>query len=314
MEKEMSYSAGGSEQYASRRGFLSGLALAGGSLFLGGSGAALAAVLEERSAPLLKIGLLTDLHYAEKTTAGNRHYRDSLLKIRPAVEHFNKVKADFAVELGDFVDEAPTLEEELGYVSRIEAEFSRFKGDRHYVLGNHCVSRLKKEEVLASCGQRKKAKRAYYSFDRGGLHFVVLDACFRADGVSYGRKNFEWTDTEIPPAERKWLADDLRKSGKPTVVFTHQRLDVGGSYGVKSAAKVRKILEEDGEVLAVFQGHNHVNDHKVIGSVHYVTLAALIEGPFSKGNNAWSVLEAYPGGVLKVDGFHHQGDYSLPRG
>ena len=74
---------------------------------------------------------------------------------------------------------------------------------------------------------------------------------------------------------------------------------------------MRKILEDSGRVLAVFQGHNHVNDHKVIGGVHYVTLAALIEGALSKGNNAWSVLEVYPGGVLKVDGFHHQEDYSL---
>ena len=40
-------------------------------------------------------------------------------------------------------------------------------------------------------------------FDRGGFHFVVLDACFRSDGVPYGRKNFKWTDTKIPPAERK---------------------------------------------------------------------------------------------------------------
>ena len=313
MEKKIRYPAGGGEPSGSRREFLAGVALAGGSLFLGGSGSALAAVLEEKSEPLLKIGLLTDLHYAEKATAGNRHYRDSLRKIRPAVDHFNRMKADFVVELGDFVDEAPTLEEELNYVAKIEAEFSRFKGDRHYVLGNHCVSRLKKEEFLSSCGQRKKAKRAYYSFDRGGLHFVILDACFRADGVSYGRKNFKWTDTEVPPAERKWLADDLKKAAKPAVVFIHQRLDVGGSYGVRSAAKVRKILEDSGKVLAVFQGHNHVNDHKVIGSVHYVTLAALIEGAFSKGNNAWSVLEAYPDGVLKVDGFHHQSDYSLPR-
>jgi alkaline phosphatase len=261
----------------------------------------------------LKIGLLTDLHYADKATAGSRHYRDSLLKIRPAVDHFNKVKADFTVELGDFVDEAPTLEKEFDYLRKIEAEFARFKGDRHYVLGNHCVSRLKKDEFLSSCGQRKKSKRAYYSFDRGGFHFVVLDACFRADGVPYGRKNFKWTDTEIPPEERKWLESDLKKTGKPTIVFAHHRLDVGGSYGVRSAAKVRKIFEESGRVLAVFQGHNHVNDHKTIASVHYVTLAALIEGAFSKKNNAWSVLEVHPDGALKLDGFHHQSDYQIPK-
>jgi len=48
--------------------------------------------------------------------------------------------------------------------------------------------------------------------------------------------------------------------------------------------------------------------------VHYVTLAALIEGAFSKGNNAWGVLEAHPEGVLKIDGFHQQSDYSLAKG
>ena len=109
MQKNDRSTAYGSRGFVSRRGLLAGAALAGGSLFLGPGGAALGRVLAERSRPLLKIGLITDLHYAEKATAGNRHYRDSLLKIRPAVDHFNGVKADFAVELGDFVDEAPTL-------------------------------------------------------------------------------------------------------------------------------------------------------------------------------------------------------------
>ena len=300
-----------SHHFASRRTFLAGTALGCGALVLGSQDLASCCAGEKEASPALKIGLLSDLHYAEKAKAGSRHYRDSLRKLRPAVDHFIKVKADFAVELGDFVDEAPSLKEELSYLGKIEAEFARFKGDRHYVLGNHCVSRLKKEEFLSNCGQRRKAKRGYYSFDRSGFHFVVLDACFRSDGVPYGRKNFKWTDTEIPPAERKWLAADLKKNARPTIVFAHQRLDVGGSYGVKSAAEVRKILEGSGRVLAVFQGHNHVNDHKLIGGVHYVTLAALIEGALAEGNTAWSVLEVYAGGLLKLDGFHHQEDYSL---
>ena len=190
-----------SKHLDSRRSFLRGTALGCGALLLGREGSPICHAGEIEAEPVLQIGLLSDLHYADKATAGNRHYRDSLRKLRPAVDHFNKVKADFAVELGDFVDEAPSLKEELSYLEKVEAEFARFKGDRHYVLGNHCVARLKKEEFLSNCGQRRKAKRAYYSFDRGGFHFVVLDACFRADGVPYGRKNFKWTDTEIPPEE-----------------------------------------------------------------------------------------------------------------
>ena len=50
------------------------------------------------------------------------------------------------------------------------------------------------------------------------------------------------------------------------------------------------------------------------GSGKSTTLAALIEGAHSKGNNAWSVLEAHPEGVLKIDGFHQQSDYRLAKG
>ena len=49
-------------------------------------------------------------------------------------------------------------------------------------------------------------KKSYYSFDSGKFHFIVLDSCFRSDGQPYGRKNFEWTDPNIPAAEVDWSA------------------------------------------------------------------------------------------------------------
>ena len=39
----------------------------------------------------------------------------------------------------------------------------------------------------------------------GSLAPTVLDACFRKDGKSYERKNFDWTDANIPAAELEWL-------------------------------------------------------------------------------------------------------------
>ncbi len=266
-----------------------------------------------KPAPLLRIGLLTDIHYADRKVNGTRHYRDALAKMRPAIQHFNKVRADFAVEVGDLVDEGPDAKAEASFVDRIDVEFARFRGDRHYVLGNHCIWTLTKREFFAHCGDRKPRDAGYYSFDRGDFHFVVLDACYRADGTPYGRRNNKWTDTEIPPAQRAWLAKDLAKTRRKTIVFVHQRLDVPGKYAVKSAAAVRKILAKSGVVLAVFQGHNHVNDLRRIDGIHYVTLDAMIEGPGSDAkNNAWSVLEIYGGGLLRVDGFRRQKDWALP--
>ncbi len=298
-----------------RRRFLGSAArlVAAGATFAP-SASALGAFLDKKDPkPLLRVGLLTDLHYADKPASGTRHYRDSLEKTRPAIRLFNKSKVDLVVQLGDLVDAAPTVEMELAYLTRIEKELAKCRAERHYVLGNHCVTTLTKAEFLASCGLRRKAKDAFYSFDKGELHFVVLDACYRADEVSYHRKNFDWTDTEIPGAQRDWLTKDLAAAKRPTIVLVHQRLDVKGHYGVKSAPAVRKILEESKNVLAVFQGHNHVNEHRLIGGIHYITLAAMIEGPAKKkGGNAYAVLACHAGGVLEVDGFDAQKDWSLP--
>jgi alkaline phosphatase len=266
--------------------------------------AAASAAEDNRPEPALRLGLLTDCHYADRDPAGRRIYRESLSKVREAVDRFNEAGATLAFELGDFIDAAPDIEQEIGFLKAIEKEYARFRGQRHYVLGNHCVHTLTKQEFIDHCGM----KAAHGSFDHGDFHFIVLDACYRQDGVPYGRKNFEWTDSNIPPAELEWLDADLRAANKPTLVFVHQRLDVEGNYGVRNAAVVRKVLEESGRVLAVFQGHNHVNDHKLIGGVHYCTLTAVVEGR-GQENNAYALVDLYADGSLRIDGFRKQKDY-----
>lgn len=280
-----------------------------GSLLLtGAAGLTGAHAAAEAEKPALRIGLLTDAHYADIPAKGKRHYRESLAKVRAAVTRFNEAKADFAVELGDFIDEAPTVEGELAHLKTIEAEFAKFQGDRHYVLGNHCVWTLTKDQFFAHCG----ARRSPYSFDRAGFHFIVLDACQRADGTPYGAKNFTWTDTEIPEAQRNWLSADLAATRLPTLVFVHQRLDITGDYAVKSAPAVRQILEASGRVLAVFHGHHHRNDYREVGGIHYCTLMAMVEGTGPE-NSATGLLEVFRDGSLKLNGALRQASYTWPK-
>ncbi len=251
----------------------------------------------------LRIGLATDVHYADKPAAGTRDYRESLDKLSSAVARFNEAKTDFVVELGDFIDDAPTAEEELGYLQRIESVFAQACCPRYHVLGNHCVYSLTKEQCLAVFN----ASRSYYSFDRAGFHFIILDACFRQDGEPYGNRNFKWTDSDIPPAQIEWLTADLRTTSHPTVVFVHQRLDVQNDYGIKSQAQVRQCLETSGKVLAVFQGHYHRNDLKEINGIHYCTLAAMVE----RDGNAYSLMTLHPNGSIHLEGYDQQSSEEL---
>jgi hypothetical protein len=89
---------------------------------------------------LLRVGLVTDLHHADKPPAGSRHYRESVKKLIEAGEHFQQAKTDFIVELGDLIDAADSVDTEQKYLATINREFSTISKDRHYVLGNGNIS------------------------------------------------------------------------------------------------------------------------------------------------------------------------------
>src|SRR6187401_1746293 len=133
-----------------------------GSLLLLGAGIAgspLASLAAAEPQHRVRIGLVTDLHYADKPPAGSRHYRETLAKLAEAGEQFSKDKPDFVVELGDFIDSASSLEAEKQNLARINKEFAALPGNKHYVLGNHCVHTLTKDEFLEAVGQ----KNSHYS-------------------------------------------------------------------------------------------------------------------------------------------------------
>lgn len=256
----------------------------------------------------LRIGLITDLHYADKPPAGSRFYRESLDKLAEAAKRFSETKLDFVVDLGDLIDAADSVEVEQGYLETVNRDFSALSKDRHYVLGNHCVDMLTKQEFLVAVEQ----ERSWYSFDRGEFHFVVLDSCFRSDGEPYGRKNFVWTDANIPHDELEWLRKDLQETAMPVIVFAHQRLDVSTDHGVKNCVDVRSTLEANGKVLAVFQGHSHQNDLNEINGIPYCTLVAMVEGS-GETNSGYSTLEIEPNGTLRLTGFRNQNNHEWPR-
>jgi len=300
--------ADGRQDCGTRRAFLKrgALFVPGVVGFAAAASSAARAASSEEAKPALRIGMMADVHYADRQTAGSRHYRDSLVKVREAVECFNGAKADLAVELGDFIDAAPDVATEIGHLKRIDAEFSRFKGRRLYALGNHCVHTLTKQEFIDNSGM----SAAHYSLDMGGFHFVVLDANYRSDGVAYGRKNSRWTDANIPQDQLDWLAADLRQSKKTSIVFLHHRLEDVPPHSVKNAAAVRKVLEASGNVSAVFCGHSHRSHYAEIGGIHYCTLRALVEGPGIE-NGAYALVDLFEDGSIRIDGFRMQEDRQI---
>jgi alkaline phosphatase len=265
--------------------------------------AAVAAAVQPRADVRgLRLGICTDVHYADAEPRGTRYYRLSLDRMKEAAATWRRQGVDAVIQLGDFIDAGPKAdpEAEKAYLCAIDAEFRKGAPHRYHVLGNHCVATLSKDRFLRTVGQR----RAHFSFDVRGFHLIVLDACYRRDGVAYGDGPFDWTDTDIPKAERDWLAADLERTRRKTLVFVHQRLDLPteSPYAIRSAPQVRTILERSGKVLAVLMGHSHENDMRSIGGITYLALAAMVEGPAEAGN-AYGVLDVSNDGGIHLTGY-----------
>jgi len=253
----------------------------------------------------VRFGIVADCHYANADAVGTRFYRESLNKLSECVALMNTKKVEFLVELGDFKDQntPPVEHKTLEYLQKIEEVFQQFDGPTYHVLGNHDMDSISKRQFLTHVENTGiDIDRSYYSFDFKGLHFMVLDANYKSDGTDYDHGNFDWTDANIPSHELDWLRRDLDATQNPVIVFIHQLLDGTGTVYVKNAAEIRNILQESGEVLAVFQGHYHEGKYSNIQGIHYYTLKAMVEGP-GEENNSYAIVEVQPDLSVIVTGY-----------
>lgn len=267
----------------------------------------------------LRFGIVTDLHYAGKEPRGTRYFNQSGQKLREAIDIFNRSNLDFLIELGDFKDQddEPKKEKTLIYLEEAEAVFQTFRGPKYHVLGNHDMDSISKEEFMSRItNHRQQSQQTYYSFVAGGVKCMVLDANYNLDGSPYDSGNFDWTKAFIPTEQKEWLRKELTGHTYPVLVFIHQLLDVFSgvhkSVCVSNATEIVSVLEEHGNVLAVFQGHHHPGHYSFRNGIHYWTMKGMIEGGFP-GNNSFATIELDKKGNIHIEGFANCEDRDLPR-
>jgi predicted phosphodiesterase len=255
--------------------------------------------------PELLFGIVADPHFADADPKGSRYYRESKPKLAECVSLMNRLKVDFLVELGDLKDQGdpPREADTLAYLTTIERVLAHFKGPRYHVLGNHDLDSISKQQFLDRVENTSVDRgSSFFSFDARGAHFVVLDACFTADGSPYDHGNYNWKDANIPAAQCDWLARDLAATDRPTMVFVHQLLDGETAHCIKNASQVRQILEKSQKVLAVFHGHNHAGHYSQIEGIHYYTLKGMIEGS-GEENSSYATVALYADHSIEVTGY-----------
>jgi len=107
--------------------------------------AALAAAVGAQDTRAFSFGVIADIQYRDADNQGTRFYRDSLEKLRRAVEHLNALAPRFTIQLGDLIDgESRSYDAVLPILGALAMP-------RYHVLGNHdfSVEPAEKRLVLA---------------------------------------------------------------------------------------------------------------------------------------------------------------------
>ncbi len=241
-------------------------------------------------------------------------------KLKKAIEVFAHSNLDFLIELGDFKDQdnLPQREQTIAYLDEIEKVFQSFRGPVYHVLGNHDMDSISKEDFLQHTSNEGGAnKKNYYSFCFDQVKFIVLDANYNQDGTPYDTGNFDWTKAYIPKEQTEWLQKELTESNKPVILFIHQLLDrfsdISKSLCVSNADEIVSLLEKNGNVLAVFQGHHHAGHYSFRNNIHYWTMKGMIEGGLPD-NNSFAVVEIDAQNNIHIDGFYNCEDKDLECG
>jgi hypothetical protein len=119
----------------------------------------------------------------------------------------------------------------------------------------------------AECGGTPSGTEAYYSFDYGNIHFVILDSY----GTENGKKLYDTTSVQA-----QWLKADLTaNTQKWTVAVMHHPPYTKGSHDsdaeldlVTIREKVNPILERFGVDMAMY-GHSHAFERSFLIKNHY---------------------------------------------
>ncbi len=234
-----------------------------------------------------------------------------------AMRKIKSLKPDFCIQGGDHCFDVNAVPRDralmlLDLYARTEHALDGIP--IHHTLGNHDVfgtapaANIPVSDPLyakKSFEQRYNTK-TYYSFDRAGYHFIILDSIgITPDGEFEGR---------IDHDQMVWLAADLiaLPAGTPVIVVSHIPLvSAIGQYkpDFRTAGKKHNYflvdnsydvlpLFESHSIIAVLQGHTHVNETVYWRNTPFITSGAVC-GNWWHGPR-WGTPEGFT--ILELDG------------
>lgn len=188
--------------------------------------------------------------------------------------HYNKkFKPNIVIGGGDYIlSRHVSSKRAAKQLKKINKKFKKAKATRRYCIGNHDLNDLSKEQIKKTLG----ISYTYSVTDMNGFRIITLDT----NDLRSGEDDYETTG-RVPEEELDWLRNQLDVN-LPVVVFSHHspvRVGNDGSTrrNIYNDEQLRAILEERGNVVAVFSGHTPENYMTELNGIHYIVINNLTD-------------------------------------
>jgi 3',5'-cyclic AMP phosphodiesterase CpdA len=215
----------------------------------------------------VRFGVFTDLH--------TEFIHDAPQRVESFLKDCKKQNVDFCIELGDFCPPGEMNKEHKKTVLNLITDYNI---PFYHALGNHDMDNNCKADVLDKIG----LSNSYYSFDFGGVHFIVLDTCYYKNDesdINYKNGNYHKAEPEkiaiLPGEQLLWLEKELENTKFPSVCFSHHSLTKSRA-GICNYEQFDKVVKQSpcGVILCVC-GHEHVDRLELIDRTHYYCLNSM---------------------------------------
>ena len=266
--------------------------------------------------PVLSMGLIADLHHGLAP--------DAMQRLEVFMKTVDEKKPDLLLQLGDFNFGRPDSKECMDL-------WRQFKGPRYHVLGNHDMDFFGKRHMLDSW----EMPAPYYSFDRAGYHFIILDRnnLRTPEGyTAYDTANFYVPAPlrgHADPEQLEWLRADLANTNLPCLVFSHQGLGMPkmSMESHEARAPIERILSEalhangTPKVRACFCGHHHLDRYNLKDGIHYVWINSAsyywVGEDYGRmafyANPLFAFVQLYENGMIEIHGAQTNWESPTPK-
>jgi len=200
-------------------------------------------------------------------------------------------KVDFAIQGGDHIFDAlgAPKQRSLSLFEMYDRTQQDLSLQVHHTIGNHdCLGVYPQsgmqpgDSIYGKRYDEDHVGKTYYSFDHKGVHFIVLDSIGLTPDRAY--------EGRIDATQVAWLAADLntQPAAKLIIISVHIPLVSAidnytpvpatppahhGNTVVNSSELTQLFMGHN--VLAVFQGHTHINERVDWHGVPYITSGAV---------------------------------------